>query len=89
MLTAIGFGRATLSRLVLAEHAALLAFGLLIGVGSAALAVLPELLGGARSLPVASLAATVLAVAVFGLATAWAATRAAMKGRLTSALRGE
>ncbi|MCC6233490.1 MAG: ABC transporter permease, partial [Verrucomicrobiales bacterium] len=89
LLAAVGFRPRRLKRMVLLEHAALLAFGLLIGAGSATLAVVPELMAGARSLPVGSLALTVIGVAVFGLLTAWWGTRAALQGRLTSALRGE
>src|SRR5437762_10609411 len=44
LLIAVGFRRARVQRLVLAEHAALLCLGLVIGIVSALVAVLPAVL---------------------------------------------
>lgn len=89
LLTAVGFRRGRLARLVLAEHAVLLLAGLGLGLAAAALAVLPALLTPGREVPVASLAPTLAGVALLGLLAAWAATRASLRGRLVAALHGE
>src|SRR5262249_15943337 len=55
LLVAVGFRRRALHRLVLSEHGALLAFGLLIGILAAIIAVLPALLSPGKALPYGSL----------------------------------
>ena len=89
VLVAVGFRKRALSWLVLAEHGALLGFGLLLGVAAAAVAVLPALLSPARQLPYASLAVTLAAVLVNGAFWTWLATRIALRGDLLAALRNE
>jgi putative ABC transport system permease protein len=89
VLLAVGFRRRTLQRMVLGEHAALLAVGLGIGMVAAIVAVLPAL-GTARSaLPYGSLGLTLVAVCLNGLLWAWLATRYALRGNLVEALRKE
>ncbi|MBL9126424.1 MAG: hypothetical protein JNL97_02195 [Verrucomicrobiales bacterium] len=89
LMGAVGFPKALVSRLVLLEHVALLAAGMMLGIGSAAVAVGPTLWGGGTEFPAASLAATLGGVLLFGLGTTWAATRASVRGPLLDALRGE
>jgi putative ABC transport system permease protein len=89
LLTAVGFRRNQLSRWVLWEHASLLMAGLVIGVISAAIAVLPSMLSPTAELPAASLLWTLAGVLALGMITTWLATRASMRGRLLDALRGE
>ncbi len=89
LLTAVGFRRRTLQQLVLTEHAALLGFGLAIGLVSAAVAVLPAALSPAAQLPVASLSLTLIAVLLNGALWTWAATNYALRGNLLEALRNE
>jgi putative ABC transport system permease protein len=89
LLSAVGFRRRKLARLVLAEHAALLAAGLGIGLASAALAILPSILSAAGDLPWRSLGLTVIGMLTLGLVTTWWAVRASMRGSLLAALRGE
>jgi ABC-type antimicrobial peptide transport system permease subunit len=89
LLIAVGFRRRGLQRLVLGEHAALLALGLGIGLAAAAVAVLPALLSPGTHLPYGSLALTLGAVLVNGLSWTWMATRVALRGRLLDALRNE
>jgi hypothetical protein len=89
LMTAVGFAPRVLVRLVVGEHAVLLAWGLLVGGGAAGLAVFPSLLApgshGSWLLP----GLLALAVLANGLACAWLAARYALRGRLLAALRGE
>lgn len=89
LLTAIGMRRRQVFRLVLVEHASLLLAGLGLGLLSAAVAVLPSWLAPEAELPGRSLAWTLGGTLAFGLVTTWLATRAAVRGRLLDALRGE
>jgi ABC-type antimicrobial peptide transport system permease subunit len=89
LLLAVGFRKRAVHWLVLAEHSALLGFGLGLGVIAAIVAVLPALLSPARQLPFASLAVTLAAVLLNGLVWTWLATRVALRGNLLAALRNE
>jgi putative ABC transport system permease protein len=89
LLLAVGFRKRSLQWLVLAEHGALLAFGLGLGLVTAAVAVLPALVSPARQLPYGSLAITLLAVLLNGAVWTWLATRVALRGNLLAALRNE
>ena len=89
LLIAVGFRRRRVQALVLAEHAALLGLGLMIGVASALVAILPSLLSPRGELPVISLALTLGGVLLFGLVSTWLATRVAVRGNLLEGLRNE
>jgi ABC-type lipoprotein release transport system permease subunit len=89
LFQALGFQPKNLSRLVLTEHAALLTWGLLLGIVAALIAVLPSLSSPAASVPYLSLALTLVAVFFNGLLWTWAATRYALRGNLLAALRNE
>ena len=89
LLIAVGFRRARVQKLVLAEHAALLGLGLAIGILSALVAILPSLLSPRGELPVRSLALTLGGVLLFGLISTWLATRVAVRGNLLEGLRNE
>jgi putative ABC transport system permease protein len=89
LLMAVGFRKARIQRLVLAEHAALLMAGLVIGIIAALVAILPSVLSPRAELPVRSLAVTLGGVMLFGLLSAWLATRAAVRGNLLEGLRNE
>ena len=89
LLRATGFRRATLGWLVLLEHAVLLTTGLAVGTLAAVLAVLPHLLHRAAAAPWASLAVTLLAVLLVGLAAGALAVRAVVRAPLLAALREE
>jgi ABC-type lipoprotein release transport system permease subunit len=89
LMTAIGFRRRLLARLVVLEHAALLALGLAIGVLAAAVAVLPSVIVPSADLPIGSLVVTLAGVVLLGLFTTWVATRASLRGGLLAALRAE
>ncbi|PYJ05472.1 MAG: hypothetical protein DME25_08405 [Verrucomicrobia bacterium] len=89
LLVAVGFRRRALQGLVLSEHGALLGLGVGVGILSAAIAVLPELLSPARQLPYVSLALTLAAVLLNGALWTWLTTRYALRGHLLEALRNE
>ncbi len=83
LLQAVGYRKRLLQWLVASENLALLAAGLLIGCLAAAVAVLP--VARRADLPYATLAAVI----IFGVASAWLATWFAMRGRLIDSLRAE
>jgi len=89
LLRSVGFTRATIRRLVLGEHAALLVAGVACGLGSALIAVLPALRGGHQQVELTPLLLTLLAIT--GSAVLWIvlATVAAVRGPLLDALRCE
>lgn len=89
LLTAVGFRRRLLQRLVLSEHGALLGLGLALGTAAAAVAVLPAILTPGTQLPYVSLALTLAAVLLNGLLWTWLATGYALRGDLLAALRNE
>lgn len=89
LLTAVGFTRRQIFRLVLGEHLVLLVAGLFLGTLAAAVAVLPTLLAPGGSLPGASLYLTLTAVLGVGLAATFLATLTSLRGSLTRGLRGE
>jgi ABC-type antimicrobial peptide transport system permease subunit len=89
LLRATGFRRVTLGWLVLLEHAVLLTAGLAVGTLAATLAVLPHLLHRGAAAPWASLAVTLLAVLLVGLAAGAMAVRAVVRAPLLAALREE
>jgi ABC-type antimicrobial peptide transport system permease subunit len=67
LLAAIGFGRGSRLRLVLAENAFLLLVGLLVGAGCAIVGVSPGIISGGRTINFAALGATLGAVLLIGL----------------------
>ncbi len=89
LLIAIGFRRRELQRMVLAEHALLLALGLGLGLITALIAILPALLSPGGEIPWRSLPLTLAGVLVNGIVWTWLATRAALRGELLAALRNE
>jgi len=89
MMLALGFSRGRLRRVVLIEHLGVLTAGLGIGTAAALVALGPmwaEASSGAMALP---MGATLLACGVVTAGSVGWATRAALRGRLTDALRGE
>jgi len=89
LLEAVGFRAAQLRQLVLAEHRWLIVCGLLIGVGSALLAVWPGLRDRAEGLPMREMGLLLVALAVGSIFWAWLATRLALRGSRIEALRSE
>ncbi len=89
LLLAVGFRRRAVQRLVLTEHALLLALGVGVGVLAAVVGTMPALLSPGSRIPYASLTMTLLAVLLNGFLWTWLATRLALRGRLLDALRNE
>jgi hypothetical protein len=89
VMMALGFRGRQVRWMVLSEHAGLLAAGLLIGVVTAAVAVLPTAASSGTAPPYASLGLTLAAVALVGFICTWLAARYALRGSLLAALRNE
>jgi len=89
LLGAVGLRARWIGGLVLAENAFLLVAGLGCGAAAALVALVPHLARGAASLPWVSLAATLGAVLLVGLAASLAAVRTAVGALPASALREE
>jgi hypothetical protein len=88
LLRAVGYPKSGLALLVLSENAALLAIGILIGIGSALIAVAPHWTGKAE-LSLRSLSWIVGLTAVAGLASGLASILVALRAPLIAAIRDE
>lgn len=88
-MRAMGFSTQVLQGLLYREHGMLLVMGVVIGVVSAAVAVLPRLLEPGQTVPLGVVGLTVLGVFVSGWLWIWIATKVAMRGELMRALRNE
>ena len=89
LMRAVGFNAGHLSLLVVAENAFLLVPGLAAGAGCAIVAIAPTWLERGGVVPILSLAALLIMVIVAGLTASIAATIAAVRSPLLSALRAE
>ncbi|MEN6307163.1 MAG: ABC transporter permease, partial [Anaerohalosphaeraceae bacterium] len=88
MMRAMGFEKKALLRMILIEHAGLLAAGLICGVISAIVAAGPQL-SQAGKFPWLMMAGLVAAMAVSGLVWVGFAVNAALRGELLEPLRNE
>jgi ABC-type antimicrobial peptide transport system permease subunit len=90
LLGAVGYRKAHVFAIVLAENLLLLGWGLAVGAFCALVAVVPALLDRGGRLPATS-GGWVLVAAVFvaGLLSSIVATRAVLRGSLLAALRAE
>ncbi len=89
LLKAVGFRTRMLHYLVVSEHTALLLTGLLTGVVSAVIAVIPALTSPGAQVPYRSLGLTLAAVFLSGLIWTWLASGFALKTKLLTALRNQ
>lgn len=89
VMRAVGFERAALRGLVLAEHWLLLALGLAAGLVAGLVAVAPAMLAAYRPVAVASLAVVLGCIVAAGVLWIWLAGAAALRGDLLVALRNE
>jgi ABC-type antimicrobial peptide transport system permease subunit len=89
LLRAVGYNRAHLGVMAVAENAFLLSCGLLTGTLCALLAIAPVVAARGGRLPVESLGGLLLAVVVSGLAASLLATAAALRAPLLASLREE
>ncbi|MEW4563995.1 FtsX-like permease family protein [Bremerella sp. JC770] len=88
LLRAAGFANGRLQSLVLRETMLLLGGGLLLGVVSALVTVLPHMVFGNASIPFGSLAVMLGVILVVGIVSSSLAVRSALKGNIVPALRG-
>ncbi len=89
LLRAVGYNRARVTQMILAEAALLVGAGLATGALSAALAVMPAFLGRQGARPGGTLLILLAAVAVAGVLSSAVAARAALGGEVLNALRAE
>jgi hypothetical protein len=89
LLRAVGFTRRSLVRLVVVEHGMLLAAGLILAAGSAALAVIPAISSPGARVPYAFIIGMLGTLVAFGMAWTVIAARAALAGDFLGALRDE
>ncbi|MFH1418934.1 MAG: ABC transporter permease [Planctomycetota bacterium] len=89
LLRCIGYRQSSLCWMVLFENAALLVLGLVAGTVSALLAVAPHAATSPGDIPWVSLAGTLLAVALVGLATGTVAVLFSLRTQVLSSLRAE
>ncbi len=89
VLWAVGFEKRAIRRMLLTEHAGLLAMGVFCGLIAAGLAVGPVIKSAGGSLPYASLGATVLTMLALGMLWIALAALLALRGEPMGALRSE
>ena len=89
LMQALGFRVGALRMMILGEHSVLLVLGVILGVVTASLAVLPQLIERGGGLPIGFLGELIGAVLGFGLGVCAIAVSTAVRGRLTEAIRRE
>lgn len=89
VMRAFGYRRSRLGKLVLAENSFLLALGMLLGTFSALIAVAPNVVANAQSLPWLSLAGTLLVILAAGFLSSSVSLRAVLKTPMLPALKEE
>ena len=89
LLSAVGFAKPRLAKLVLLEHSLLLFGGLLIGVVAAFFSVLPHMIFGDASVPWGQLIILLAVITVVGLLAGMLAVRSTLRTPILNALRGE
>lgn len=89
LMQALGFRAGALRRMIMGEHSVLLVLGVILGVITASLAVLPQLIERGGGLPVVFLVELISAVLGFGLVVCMFAVSMAVRGRLTDSIRRE
>ena len=89
LMQALGFQVGALRTMILGEHGVLLVLGVVLGVVTASLAVIPRLIESGGGVPVLLLGKLIAAVLGFGLIVCIIAVAVAVRGRLTEAIRRE
>ena len=89
LMQALGFQAGALRSMILGEHGVLLVLGVILGVFTASLAVIPQLIERGGGLPVGFLGRLIAGVLIFGLLVCAFAVSSAVRGRLTDAIRRE
>jgi putative ABC transport system permease protein len=89
LLRAVGYRRESVTRMVLAENAALVGLGFLAGAVPALVAIAPVLLERRGGLPLGLVGMLLLALAVTGAAVSWLAVSFIQRLPLVESLRSE
>ncbi|HRH95136.1 MAG TPA: ABC transporter permease [Prosthecobacter sp.] len=89
LMQALGFRVGSLRGMIMGEHGVLLVLGIVLGVVTASLAIIPQLIERASGLPVGFLGQLIAAVLAFGLLVCVVAISTAVRGRLTDSIRRE
>ncbi len=89
ILQAVGYSRSELQKLVFSEHGILMVLGLIIGIFSALIAVLPALKSPGIKFPYTSLAITLAVIILNGLIWTWIASWLSCRANLITSLRNE
>ncbi len=89
LMTAVGYHSSHLARMVISENFLLLGWGLLFGVFSAAVAIVPAWRSTGGHLNLTALAGLLLAVLAAGLISSLAAVRAVSRSPVAPALRAD
>ena len=90
LLGAVGYRRAHVFAIVLAENALLVGWGLVVGIACALIAIAPAVAERGGRLPIAAGGELLLvSVAAAGLLSSIIATRAALNAPIVGALRAE
>lgn len=89
LFTAVGLRARLIRKLIVMEHGALLIAGVLIGIVSALVAIVPALRGPVQQINYKELSITLALICASGLIWTWIAARIALRGELLKALRNE
>ncbi|HCT31305.1 MAG TPA: hypothetical protein DIW31_11385 [Bacteroidales bacterium] len=89
LMMAIGYRKKQIFRLILTENLFLLVIGLICGLASALIGILPSILSPAFTMPIGFVALLVLLVFVSGVVWIYFPTRNALKGNIINGLREE
>ena len=89
LMRAGGFSRGRLVWMVIVENAVLLVGGLAAGGVAAAIALIPQWVPHAASVPWATLAILLVTIAAVGIVAGWLATRSVLRAPILPALRGD
>ncbi|MEO7157952.1 MAG: FtsX-like permease family protein, partial [Vicinamibacterales bacterium] len=89
LLRAVGFAQRDIRHMVLSEGMALVAGGLLLGAGCAAIAILPALRDRAQALPLASIGGLIVGVMVTGAIASLLAVHLTTRTPVVAAIKAE
>jgi len=89
MLRAVGFSTGMLKKMILYEHFMLVVAGLVVGVVSAAVSIVPSIASPGAELPYVMLIVMIVCIAINAFAWIYLAGELTMRGNLLDAIRNE
>jgi putative ABC transport system permease protein len=89
VMRSVGFTTSAVKRLIFIEHSWLLLLGILLGLISAIISVMPALLSPNANIPLVTIFAILITILISGLIWTYLATNQALKSDVISALRYE